>query len=72
MSIYHMCTTQQPKQEGWIVVGVDNILEHFIYRVLTHQRQNRGVAGSEKDSNSFFFLLAYFGCIHYVYVCTWG
>ena len=44
MSIYHMCTTQQPKQEGWIVVGVDNILEHFIYRVLTHQRQNRGVA----------------------------
>ena len=35
--------------EGWIVVvGVDNILEHFIYRVLTkHQRQNRGVAAKK-------------------------
>ena len=52
MSIYHMCTILRCPAllpEGWIVVvGVDNILEHFIYRVLTkHQRQNRGVAAKK-------------------------
>ena len=47
--------------EGWIVVvGVDNILEHFIYRVLTkHQRQNRGVAAKK---GLFFAYVAGYIC----------
>ena len=61
MSIYHMCTILHctTLHEGWIVVvGVDNILEHFIYRVLTkHQRQNRGV--SAKKGLFFAYVAGY-------------
>ena len=62
MSIYHMCTTQQPKQEGWIVVGVDNILEHFIiYTVCSHIKGKTGEWLVAKKS-----LILFFACLLWV------
>ena len=60
MSIYHMCTTAPRRRappEGWIVVGVDNISEHFIYRVCSHIKDKTG-EWLRKGSNSFFAYVA--------------
>ena len=77
MSIYHMCTTQQPcshiqHQEGWIVVGVDNILEHFIiYTVCSHIKGKTGEWLVAKKSLILFFCLPTLGCIYYL-LHGWG
>ena len=57
MCNYTNCThaNNVPVPEGWIVVGVDNISEHFIYRVCSHIKDKTG-EWLRKGSNSFFFL----------------